>query len=741
MSKKKSTKGANAGKRQSSKLLQPGGPTKKDIKRKKPSRISTHKHRSAWFQDRATWPFREPPVLQLETERRRAMRVASVPGKNKWENVGPSNIGGRVTCVSVHPDDPDDIIIGAAGGGLWSSKDAGRNWKSLWHKRDLNIGSLARDPDRPDTIYCGTGEANLSADSYPGMGLYRSTNNGRSWKRWATSKKTGIPTRIGTIAVNPFDSRHILLGGVSSSDSFAAGLFVSNDRGKSWKRDDFISTNNYWCHSIVFHPRRKGVVFATVTERGWKNGIWRSKDGGKNWQQLTEGLPDSSLTDFNRTTLAIAPSQPDTIYAIAARGFDAMLGVFRSDDMGSSWRNIAGNHFKDEMQMSYGSAIAVHPTDPDFVICGGVDLHVTRNGGTSWAQVSRWDARRGTKRYAHADHHALVMPAAAPGRIYDGNDGGLDVSEDSGSSWQNRSNGLAITMYYDLDVAPSNSNYFGGGAQDNGTLVTVTGSGDDHFELLGGDGGWMIFHPDNENHVYASCQFFTIFRFIGNTYKDVSPPASESEQYSVWMAFTAMNPDDPNELFTGSERVWRTRNRGDKWTPVSDYLDYSPISAIEIATAASDQVYVGTTNGGFFRSLDSGATWSANLASAELPGKIITRIESSPDDGNLLYATIGGFDNAHIFQSMDGGLTWKDIDKGKLPDVPHNAIVVQSDDPNRVYVANDVGVFASTNRGKSWKRLTRNLPNVPVVDLVYHESEGTLTAATYGRSIWRIAVR
>jgi photosystem II stability/assembly factor-like uncharacterized protein len=147
----------------------------------------------------------------------------------------------------------------------------------------------------------------------------------------------------------------------------------------------------------------------------------------------------------------------------------------------------------------------------------------------------------------------------------------------------------------------------------------------------------------------------------------------------------------------------------------------------------------GTT--GFFRSLDGGSSWSTNLASAELPGKIITRIESSPDDADLLYATVGGFNNSHVFKSENGGLIWKAIDNGHLPDVPHNAVVVQSDDPNRVYVANDVGVFASLNRGKTWRRLTRNLPNVPVVDLVYHEGDGTLTAVTYGRSIWRIKIR
>ncbi|MDH5326026.1 MAG: hypothetical protein OEZ68_07415 [Gammaproteobacteria bacterium] len=719
-----------------SKVISQPGPRKKQLKLKKPGRINAHKHRAAWFQDRATWPFREPPNLKLDQERRRARSMPELSGEAQWQNVGPANIGGRVTSITVHPHNPDDIIIGAAGGGLWSSKDAGRSWRYLLHQEDLNIGSLARDPSRPEIIYCGTGEANMSADSYPGVGIYRSDDNGDTWQHWATSRETGIPTRIGTIAVDPFDSNHVILGGVGYRDDVSSGLYVSKDAGLTWVKHDFISANNYWCHHVVFHPTRQGVVFATVDERGWRNGIWRSLDGGVNWQQLTKGLPDSSFEQFSRTTLAIAPSQPDTIYAIAAKSFDAVLGVFRSDDMGDNWRNVAGNHFKDERQMSYNSAIAVDPFNPEFVICGGVDLHVTVNGGKSWTQVSKWWANRGAPDYVHADQHALAMHPNAPGRIYACNDGGLDVSEDYGAHWANRSNGLAITMYYDLDVAPSNSDYFGGGAQDNGTLITVTGGRSDHFELLGGDGGWMIFHPHNENHVYASYQFFHIYRFIGDAYADVSPPASEEEQSSVWMAFTAMNPDNPKELFTASQRVWRTRNQGNSWKAVSPMLDYSAVTAIEVAVADTRCIYVGTTNGGFFRSLDGGDTWSANLASAALPGKTITRIESNPDNADLLYATVGGFGNAHVFRSENAGLTWEVIDNG-LPDVPHNAIVVQPDRPDRVFVANDVGVFVSENRGAYWQRLSRNLPNVPVVDLVY-QKDHTLTAATYGRSIWRL---
>ena len=144
--------------------------------------VSSHKQRARWFQARATWPRREPPLARLAKERARASRLAALPGKAQWECIGPTNIGGRLTSIVVHAADAERILVGAAGGGVWASDDAGRSWRALWHKRDLNVGSLAVDPSRPEVVLCGTGEANLSADSYPGVGLYRSENFGRSWR-------------------------------------------------------------------------------------------------------------------------------------------------------------------------------------------------------------------------------------------------------------------------------------------------------------------------------------------------------------------------------------------------------------------------------------------------------------------------------------------------------------------------------------------------------------------------------
>jgi photosystem II stability/assembly factor-like uncharacterized protein len=174
---------------------------------------------------------------------------------------------------------------------------------------------------------------------------------------------------------------------------------------------------------------------------------------------------------------------------------------------------------------------------------------------------------------------------------------------------------------------------------------------------------------------------------------------------------------------------------------VSPKLDGSPISAIEVALHNRKRIYVATENGGFFRSLDGGEKWSPNLSSSTLPGHTITRLESHPTNADLVYATVANFGHSHLFRTENGGLTWEDVDLGQLPDVPAHAAVIRNDEPDKVYVANDAGVFVFDTKARVWMNLTKNLPNAMVVDLVYHEKDGTLNAATYGRSIWRLKIK
>lgn len=726
-------------------LFEPGTP-KKPREDPRPPRLSRHKKRAAWFRARVAWPLREAMAQKLAIERRRA-RSASASNLARWQLAGPTNIGGRCTCVVCDPADPDHIWMGSAGGGVWVSTDAGRSWSASWSQHaPLEIGSLAVDPSRPGTLYCGTGEANLSADSYSGDGIYRSTNNGRTWAAWARSGRTGVPRRIGVIAVDPFDSKHLIAGGVGygrqSADNDLGGIYTTRNGGKTWVREDFVSANNYWCHSIAFDASRKGRIFLTVTGPGAPSGIYRSDDGGRNWSRLVAGLP--STNRMGRTTLALAPSDTRIVYALAtderSDRADLVLGVFKSENGGDTWRNVAGSHFDSEGQISYGNTIAVHPQDPNHMICGGVDLHLTRDGGKTWKRVTRWNAIRGHADYAHADHHALLMPAGKPGRIYDANDGGMDVSDDGGDRWSNRSAGLSVTMFYDIDVAQTDDRVFGGGAQDNGTLIATDGKADGFKELEGGDGGWMVIDPKEAGHVYASWQYGGMTRFRKGFKRDVSPPFNDAESGGVWMVYITIDPNDSDVVYTGNQRLYRTTNDGQSWDGLTPILDASPISAIEVAPADSRAIYVGTENGGLFRSLDGGGTWTANLASPDLPGVMITRLETHPGDAHELYLTLGNFGHSHVFRSPDAGSTWIDIDSGKLPDVPHHALLIRPDAPGELYVCGDAGVFVTKDKGKKWRNVTSNLPNVMVVDIVYQEATRTLLAATYGRSIWRLKV-
>src|SRR5581483_6525721 len=377
--------------------------------------------------------------------------LAPAPGPAQWELVGPTNIGGRMTSIVCHPAQPERIWAGSAGGGVWFSPDAGPTWHSQWHDEDvLNVGSLAIDPVNPDILYCGTGEANLSADSYAGVGIYRTLDGGKNWHLFVSTEKTGIPARIGAIAIDPFDTKHIRIGGVGFAETGGGaddlgGMYFTHDAGITWQRETFVLPTNYWCHAIVFDPKTRGTIYATFTARGPRSGIYKSTDGGKTWTQLKGGLPPAS--SIGRTSLALSPSNNSVLYAFAAdemsASSDQMLGVFRTSNGGKTWTNVAGTHFKKEGQISYGNTIAVHPKSSNHVICGGVDLHLSTDGGKHWTKVTRWDAERGTNpKYAHADHHCLLMPAGRPGRVYDPNDGGMDLSEDGGLTWVNRSNGL-----------------------------------------------------------------------------------------------------------------------------------------------------------------------------------------------------------------------------------------------------------------------------------------------------------
>lgn len=747
----------------------------------KPAPTTTHKDRAVWFYQRAVFPLRDAPPTELE----RAWHVLAKLGKNpehQWEEAGPFNIAGRVTSLVVHPDEPNKLFAGAAAGGVWRSDDGGVTWEPSWPRfASQNIGALAMHPFDRASLIAATGEANLSADTYPGTGIYVSGDAGTTWQSFFETP-TGepipeefralIPRRIGTLAFDPFRELIGALGGVSLDERMQAGLYLV-DPSMGLAPCSFFPMRSYNCHSVVFHPGIRGMLFAALELRGSQNGIWRSEDSGKNWVHLKRGLPPGE--EFGRTSLAIAPSDPDTIYALAANRARGLLGIFRSTNHGNTWRQILdGKRLPDESFMSYNNTIVVHPEKPDFVIWGGVNLYRTKDGGARWAQITT-RVRTIRHNYVHEDQHALVMPRGD--LVYSGNDGGVAVSHDGGDKWAERSRGMVTTMFYDVDVAPGNSRILGGGAQDNGTLIGGVSENDGDFvQALTGDGGWIVFDEADEEHVFGSFQNLHVFRhrrgqpWANPSWTDVSPrQISDEERGQRAIAVLAIEPGHRKgikKLWAGSDRLWRTIDDGKHWKPVSDSFDGSVISAIEIASSNPRIMFVGTTKGGIFRSKDGGKTWSQALAGVDIPPRLITRIETHPRTARTVVVTVAStglpgaslrpttkvqqaaeplfrktetrFQKAYsnVFQSDDMGESWKDIDGGSLPNVVFYALAFETRQPYRLFAAGDAGVFVKEDDG--WTPINGNLPNVVVSDLVYHHKDQILVAATYGRGIWRL---
>ena len=730
------------------------------------------KNRRFFFQ-RAAFPLRDAPALDIEVFWSKQSRSAIHPD-HRWDCAGPFNIAGRVTSLAIHPAEPNFWVAGSAAGGVWVSSDAGASWKQTWSRfATQSIGAVGWIELWDWCIVVATGEANMSADHYAGSGLYCSMDKGLNWidllgRPVGSSLEEDIrkhPRRIGCLAFGTALQRpfQMVMGSVYLDDSMPAGLFFVDFYAEhTWPKPcRRWGRRSYNCHSVLIHPEDRRRIYAAVEPDGSENGIWHSADAGRTWEQLKTGLPPGE--HFRRTSLAFAPSDPDVLYALVASRSDHLLGMFRSTNGGKSWKEILdGRRLPRERQMSYNNTLAVHPRRPDSVVWGGMKLYRTDDAGRRWRKITSRD--RTASNYVHDDHHALLWPE--DDTIISGNDGGVFASEDGGRSWKDRSQGMVTTMFYDLDVAPSNGRIFAGGTQDNGTLIAgVEGCKEGDFvPAVPGDGAWTVFDPTDAEDVFASANNFDIRRhrrgrpWDYDNWTNVSPKPGqvlEDERSQRAVTVLAMEPvarrGKKRRLFAGTARLWSTDTNGRRWRRASPVFDRSPISAIGISSVNPRMMFVGTTKGGFFRSRDGGATWSENLAGPDIPSRAVTSIAMHPKSAATVVVTVAATGVAgsgvelgtgaslpygHVFRSGDGGASWEDIDQGALPNVAYFAAAYETHPPYRLFVAGDVGVWAEID--SRWLHINGNLPSVVVSDLVYHHRDRTLTAATYGRGVWRM---
>ncbi|RPI14894.1 MAG: T9SS C-terminal target domain-containing protein [Ignavibacteriae bacterium] len=620
---------------------------------------------------------------------------------------------------------------------------------------------MAMDPNNSNIVYCGTGEANTSTDSYAGFGLLKSTNKGETWALSGLENSR----HIGAITVHPMNSNLIYTaaaGGLYSKGP-DRGVYKSTDAGATWQKVFFMNDSTSAIDVIVDHTDLN-IVYAAMFERlrgpsfrhaaGVSSGVFKSTNAGLNWVRLTTGLPVPAA-NIGRICLAVAPSNANIVYALyrktnnpSSYSHDNVFeGFYRSTNKGGTWTKMPDGILPGEFSNFgwYFGLIKVDPVNPDIVYCGDIDIYKTINGGTSWINIT--NSYSGTFDQQHPDQHTLWINPAATNKFVNGNDGGLFTSSDGGSSWL-KSYDLPLSQTYasTIDYLLPQRKYTG--TQDNGTVGTKTGLTMDWELFYGGDGFYCLVDYSNSNVMYAEYQNGGIGRSTngGNSYVGIQNGLDLSR--TNWSSPYTMDLLNPSVLYFGSYKLHKTTNRGTNWTAISPDLTRGPgngrlgtITCISTAPKADSLrvIYVGTDDWKVSVSTNTGASWTDITGS--LPQRYVTDVVCDKRNPAIAYVTLSGYNldlnNTHIFRTTNYGAVWTNI-SSNMPNVPVNSFIIDYNRDGLLYAGCDVGVFYSTNTGASWQVLGTGLPNSAVFDINYHQPTKKLVAGTHGRSMFEI---
>lgn len=663
-----------------------------------------------------------------------------------WIPVGPTNIGGRITDIEVHPNQPTTVYFGAAAGGIFKSEDDGQSWAPIFDDAEnLAIGDFAIAPNDPKTLYVGTGEANGggSSLSYDGNGVYRSNNAGNSWTNIGLENVGSI----GKVEIDPKRPERIFVAAMGRlfESTPNRGVYRSLDSGQNWEKVLFESDST-GAIDLVINPAQPDTIYAALWERvrtlkrrsygGETSGIYRSTDGGSSWTPLTNGLPNVGPRK-GRIGLSISASDPNILYAVYATQTGNLEGIYKTENHGESWARINTNGVTSVSFMWWFGKIQIDPLDPDKVYMPGLDIVKTLNGGENWFEVFI---------DTHVDQHAIWIHPDDTDLVWIGNDGGLFKSEDGGNNYD-KITPLPITQFYSASSDPNFPARLYGGTQDNGVMRTTTGAQDDWNILIFADGFSTLLSPDNPDFILTEFQFGNLRRSLdGGLSFTIANPAFEAGDRTNWHAPLAMNPSKSQTIYFGRNRLYRSFDSADSWEIMSPDLTNGPhegnlvfgtLSTISVSPLDTNFIYTGSDDGKVYVTKNGGLNWED--ISAGLPQRWVTKVKASPFDLSTVYVTLSGYksnsSDAHVFVSTDAGQNWTPID-GNLPDVPVNDIEINLQ-TQQLYVATDIGVYSSDNAAGNWELMGTELPNVVVTDLIYDANLPALFAATYGRSIFK----
>jgi photosystem II stability/assembly factor-like uncharacterized protein len=701
--------------------------------------------------------------------------------------IGPATTSGRIDDVAVLETNPAVFYVAAATGGLWKTTNNGTTWEVLFNDRDdvVSIGDVAIPPDDPDLVWVGTGENNNRQSSSWGTGVYKSTDGGHTWKAMGLADAR----HVGRIVIDPVDhdTVYVAATGHLFGPNQQRGVMKTSDGGSTWSTALFIDGDT-GATDLVMDPSNNKVLYAATYQRrrsawgfnggGPGSGLYKSEDAGRTWSKLTNGIPTG---DLGRIGIDIYRRDPRIVYASIEHEKEG--GVYRSDNGGASWTKMSGVN----PRPMYFSQIRVDPNDDRRVYLGGVSLHISDDGGRTFAidksavQVGIWYPHSNPLNSSlHTDEHALWVDPANSNHLIIGNDGGVSLSWDRGKTWDlldNMDLGQFYHVGYDMD-APY---HVYGGLQDNlamggpSAVRSYLGIGNlDWFFIAGGDGFVSVADPKDSRIIYSEAQNGNMARVdrLTNERTSIRPEAAKGERPLRWNwnAPMIISPHDAATLFMAANRVFKSADRGESWTAISpdltagidrETLSLMGVAARDFKIAKNDGVtnygtlvafaespkkaglyYAGADDGTVQVSNDEGKTWTN--VTGRFPGlparTYVSRLAPSAFDEGTVYASFDGHWSddytPFIYASTDAGNRWTSI----AHNLPQGQVVkcVAEDLKNRnvLYAGTEFGLYVSLDRGGSWTRLRNNLPTVPVDEITLHPRDNDMILATHGRSIW-----
>ncbi|MDX2030539.1 MAG: BACON domain-containing carbohydrate-binding protein [Blastocatellia bacterium] len=711
-----------------------------------------------------------------------------------WKSLGPGNTGGRTRTLLISPSQPDVLYAGAASGGVWKSTDAGKAWRPLADLMpNLAVNALAMDPQNPDVIYAGTGEGYFNSDSIRGAGIFKSFDGGNTWRR-LDGTGTADFYYVNDIVVSPTKSNRLYA-------ATRSGVMRSLDGGDSWTLVHQADRVNGGCLDLAIRTDKTGdyVIASCGTAIGLANAaavqaaIYRnmSAETGLGAWELVHTEPG-----MGRTSIAIAPSNQDVIYAVSSESGatgtphsvkavyrstaggapDTWQARMRAADAGKLNATLFSNPiyaFFSECQRGtsqyfnqgwYNNTIAVDPKDENSVWVGGVDLFRSDDGGATFGMGSFWHLPQSNTHYVHADQHAILFHPQYDGlanrRMYVGTDGGIFRTENargqvaagnrapcspevSQIAWVSLNAGYEVTQFYHGVPFPDGAKYIGG-TQDNGVLVGSDDAGPNGWrEVLSGDGGYVA--VTGPNVIYAETTGLSLRKSIDGGARWTAATTGISNSGFNFITPFVVDPSDPSRLWIGGRQMWRTRNGAQNWSQASSDLQ-GTTTAIAVAPADPNFVLAGTSTGQIHRtttgmSSDADTSWPFHRPRSGY----VSWIAFDPSNRDIAYATYSNFGGKHVWRTSDAGLSWQAIDgsgPGALPDLPVNCILVDPTNPQRLYLGTDLGVFVSPDGGATWAVENNGFANVMVESISFVSTGGTtwLYAFTHGRGVWRVSL-